>query len=124
MIYLKGRAVKNKVDQVKRLVKNEVILRVMMEKMQPIRHAISLNVAMFWTSREHLRNIFKENIFKQIFDGKVVFVLKMYDWTKKNVDILANFSNHKAMFPEYLKNIPRISVSKSFQGYPQNIARF
>ena len=38
--------------------------------------------------------------------------------TITNVDLLANSSNHKAMFPEYLKNTPRISVSKIFQGYP------
>ena len=37
-----------------------------------------------------------------------------------NVDLLANSSNH-AMFPEYLRNIPRMSVSKIFHGYPQNI---
>ena len=47
----------------------------------------------------------------------------MYDLTKTNVDLLANSSNHKAMFPEYLKNIPQISVSKVFQGYPRNIVR-
>ena len=40
-----------------------------------------------------------------------------------NVDILENSSNHKAIFPEYLKKIPRISVSKIFQGYPRNIVR-
>ena len=40
-----------------------------------------------------------------------------------NVELLAISSNHKAMFPEYSKNISRISVSKIFQRYPQNIAR-
>ena len=54
---------------------------------------------------------------------KLLFVFKMYDLKITNVDCLANSSNHKAMFPEYLKNIPRISVSKIFQGYPGNIAR-
>ena len=78
---------------------------------------------MFRTSREYLENVFKENIFYQILGGKVVFVLKMYDLTKTNVDLLANSSNHKAMFPEYSKNIPRISVSKIFQGYLRNIVR-
>ena len=41
--------------------------------------------------------------------------------TIANVDLLPNSSNHKAIFPEYLKNIPQISVSNIFQGYPQNI---
>ena len=41
-----------------------------------------------------------------------------HDLTITNVDLLANSSNHRAIFPEYSKNIPRISVSKIFQGYP------
>ena len=68
---------------------------------------------MLWTSREDLGNILNKNIFKKDLDRKVVFVLKMYDLTITNVNLLANSSNHKAMFPEYLKNIPRISVSKN-----------
>ena len=68
---------------------------------------------MLWTSREDLGNILNENIFKKDLDRKVVFVLKMYDLTITNVNLLANSSNHKAMFPEYLKNIPRISASKN-----------
>ena len=83
----------------------------------------SLNVAMFWASREHLSNIFKENIFSQIHDGKVVFVLKMYDLKKANVDLLANSSNVKAIFPDYSKNIPRNYVSKIFQGYPCKVVK-
>ena len=60
----------------------------------------------------------KKNIFKNILDGKVVFMLKVYDFTKTNVDLFADSSNHEAMFPEYstklstnfyFKNIPRIS---------------
>ena len=51
-------------------------------------------------------------------DGKVVSVLKVHDLTITNVDPFANFSNHKAMFLEYYKNIPRISISNIFQGYP------
>ena len=50
-------------------------------------------------------------------------MLKVHDLTITNVDLLANSSNHKAVFPEYLKNIPRIYVSKIFQRYPRNIAR-
>ena len=80
----------------------------------------SLSVSMFRTSREHLGNILKE---KTIFDGKVVFMLKVFDLTITNVDLLANSSNHKAMFPEYSKNIPRIFISKILQGYPQNIVK-
>ena len=83
----------------------------------------SLNVEMFRTSREHAGNILKRNIFKKIIDGKVVFVLKMYDLTITNVDLLANSNNHKGMFPEYLKNISQVSVSKILQGYPQNIVK-
>ena len=83
----------------------------------------SFSVAKFQISREHLKNILKENTFKKINDEKVVFVLKVYDLTITNDDLLVNSSNHKAMFPEYSKNIPRISVSKIFQGYPWNIVR-
>ena len=50
-------------------------------------------------------------------------MLKVYDLTMKNVDLLVSSSNHKAMFPEYSKNIPRISVSKIFQGYFRNITK-
>ena len=71
-----------------------------------------LNATMFWKTREHLGNILKENIFQQILDRKVVFVLQMYDLTKKNIDLLANFSIHKA-----------ISVWKIFEGYSRNIVR-
>ena len=78
---------------------------------------------MFRTSREHVGNILKRNIFKKIIDGKVVFVLKMYDLTITNVDLLANSNNHKGIFPEYLKNIPQVSVSKILQGYPRNIVK-
>ena len=78
---------------------------------------------MFRTAKEHLGNILKENIFKKIYNGKVVFVLKMYDLTITNVDLLVNSSNHRAIFPEYAKNIPPISVSKVFLGYPQNTVR-
>ena len=83
----------------------------------------SLSVAMLRASREHLGNILKENIFKKILDRKIVFVLKVYDLTTTNVDLFADSSNHKAIFPEYLRNIPRIPVSKIFQGYPRNIVR-
>ena len=36
----------------------------------------SLSVAMFRASRKHLGNILKENIFKKILNGKVVFFVK------------------------------------------------
>ena len=44
----------------------------------------------------------------------------MYDLIISNVDLLANSSNHEVMFPEYSRNIPRMSVSKIFQGYSRN----
>ena len=78
---------------------------------------------MFGTSGEHLGNILKGKIFLKVLDGKVVFVLKVYDLIITNVDLLANSSNHEVMFPEYSRNIPRMSVSKIFQGYPWNIVR-
>ena len=66
----------------------------------------SLSVAMLGTTREHLGNILKEKIFLKVLDGKIVFVLKVYDLRITNVDLLANSSNHKVMFPEYSRNIP------------------
>ena len=84
----------------------------------------SLSVAMFGTSREHLRNILKEKIFLKVLDGKVVFVLKLYDLMITYVDLLANSSNHEVMFSEYSRNIPRMPVSNIFQGYPGNIVKF
>ena len=78
---------------------------------------------MFGTSRENLGNILNEIFFFKALDGKVVFVLKVYDLIITNVDLLANSSNHEVMFPEYSRNIPRMSVSKIFQGYPQNIVK-
>ena len=61
------------------------------------------------TSREHLGNILK--IYENVLDGKVVFVLKVYDLIITTVDLLANSSNHLVMFPEYSEYIPRLSVS-------------
>ena len=83
----------------------------------------SLSVEMFETSREHLRNILKENVFLKVLDGKDFFTLKVYDLIITNVDLFANSSNYEVMFPEYSRNIPRMSVSKIFQGYPQNIVK-
>ena len=82
-----------------------------------------LSVAIFGTFREHLGNILIEKIFLKVLNGNVVFVLKVYDFIIINVDLLANFSNQKVMFPEYFRNIPRIFVSKIFQGHPRNIIR-
>ena len=42
-------------------------------------------------------------------------MLKVYDLLITDVDLLANSINYEAMFPEYSKNIPRMSVSKIFQ---------
>ena len=41
---------------------------------------------MFGISKEHLGNILKEKIFKKVFDGKVVFVLKVCDLIITNID--------------------------------------
>ena len=71
--------------------------------------------------QEHLGSILKEYIFLKVLDGKFGFVLKVYDMIIKNVDFLANSSNHEVMFPGYSRNIPQMSVSKIFQGYPWNI---
>ena len=76
----------------------------------------SLSIAIFGTSREHLLNILKEKIFLKRLDRKIVFVLKVYDLIIKNVHLLANSSNHEVMFPEFSRNIPRMSVLKIFQG--------
>ena len=65
----------------------------------------SLSVAMFGTSRQHLGNILKEKIFSKFLDGKVVFMLNVYDLIITNVDLLANSSYHVVMFPEYSRNI-------------------
>ena len=65
----------------------------------------SLSVAIFGTSREHLGNILKEKIFSKLLDGKVVFVLKAYDLIVTNGDLLAYYSNHEVMFPEYSRDI-------------------
>ena len=81
----------------------------------------SPSVTMFGTSREHLGSILKKKTLQKVLDGKVVFVLKVYDLIIANIDLLANSSNLKVMFPEYSRNIPRMSVSKSFHGYSRNI---
>ena len=78
---------------------------------------------MFGTSREHLGNILKEKIFGKVIGGKVIFVLKVYDLIITNVDLLANSSNHEVMFPEYSRNISRMSFSKIFHGYSRNTVK-
>ena len=80
----------------------------------------SLSLAMFRTFREH----FKGKRFLESLDEKVAFVLKRYDLIITNVDLLANSSNLKVMFPEYSRSIPRMSVSKKFQEYPRDTVRF
>ena len=62
----------------------------------------------------------KENIFKKNLDEKVVFVLKVYDLTIANIDLLAIpvitkrcFQNilrtfNKFLFQKYSKDIPGI----------------
>ena len=77
----------------------------------------SLSVAMLGTSRKHLGNILKKNFFLKVLDGKVVFALKVYDLIITNVDLFPSSSNREVMFPEYSRNIPRMS----FQKYSKNI---
>ena len=99
-------------------------------KKHPSRHAISREYSLnnpsslqcsliHGTFREH----FKGKGFLKVLHERVVFVLEVYDLVITNVDLFANSSNHKVMFPEYSRNIPRMSVSKSFQGYTRNILR-
>ena len=78
---------------------------------------------MFWTSREHLGNILKENNFLKVLDGKIVFALKVYELIITNVDLLPNSSNYEVMLPEYSRNIPWMSILEIFQGYFWNIEK-
>ena len=47
-------------------------------------------------------------------------MLKVYDLTIGNIDLLAKTSNCEVMFPDYSRNILRMSVLKIFQGYLRN----
>ena len=69
------------------------------------------------TCREHFKgkDFLKSSRWKSRF--------KVYDMITSNVDLLANSSNHEVMFPEYSRDIPRMSVSKTFQEYPRNIVK-
>ena len=73
---------------------------------------------MFGTSSEHLGNILKEKIFLKVLDGKVVFVLEVYDLIITNADLLANSSNHEVMFPEHSRNILWILFQKYSKDIP------
>ena len=77
-----------------------------------------------WNPGNIYRTFDRERFFKKFFDGKVLFILKVYHLIITNVDLLENSINHKIMLPEYWRNIPRIAVSKIFQGYLWNIVRF
>ena len=55
------------------------------------------SVVIFRASREHIGNILKENILLKILDGKVVYVLIVFNLTIVTVDLLANSSNHRAI---------------------------
>ena len=93
----------------------------------PSRHAVlqeySLSAPSALQCSGHSGNILKKKNFEKVLDGKVVFVLKVYDLIISNIDILANPSNHEVLYPEYSTNITRMSVSKVFQEYPQNIVK-
>ena len=47
-------------------------------------------------------------------------MLKVYDLIIGNIDLLAKTSNYEVMFPDYSRNILRMSVLKIFQGYLRN----
>ena len=47
-------------------------------------------------------------------------MLKVYDLIIGNIDLLAKTSNCEVMFPDYSRNILRMSVLKIFQGYLRN----
>ena len=74
-----------------------------------------------WGTQGTFMEHFRKKIFLKFLYWKVVFVLKLYDLIITNIDLLANSSNHKAMFPVYSRNIPRMSVSKSFHGCSRNV---
>ena len=107
----------------------EIILRPSSQTTEPaynipgIFAECSLSVEMFGTFGKHLGNILKYKIFQKILNGKAIFVLKVYDLMITNVDLLANSNNHVVLFPEYSRNMPQMSVSKIFQGYPKNIIK-
>ena len=79
------------------------------------------------TFREHFRGKYflKNSQWKNCFCVKIAFVVKVYDSTMTNVDLLVNSSNHKAMFSEYSKNIFMKSKSSKncFVSYPVKILR-
>ena len=66
---------------------------------------------------------FKGKDFFKSFRWKIVLVLKVYDLIITNIDLLANSSDHEVTFPEYSRNIPRMSDSKILQGYSRNIVK-
>ena len=65
----------------------------------------SLSVEIFRVSREHLRNMLKENILKQILDGIVVFVLKVshviVKWQISKITKQC-FQNIRKIFQEFM----------------------
>ena len=71
-----------------------------------------------------------QETFKEHFEGmdflkssqwRSCFCVKAVWFYDNKFDDLANSSNHKVIFPVYSRNIPRVSVSKIFRGYPRNI---
>ena len=76
-----------------------------------------------WDIQGTIRKHFIGKVFLKVLDGKFVFVLKLYDLITTNVDLFTSLSNHKVMFPEYLRNISRMSALKIFQEHPWNIVK-
>ena len=82
----------------------------------------SLSVAMFRSFGEHLGNISKENIFLKVLNGKVTFVLKVYDLIITNVDLLTNSSNHKVIIIDkfaIIHNIRGTFYECCFKNFPR-----
>ena len=57
-----------------------------------------------------------KRFFKKFSMEKLFFAFKVYDLIITNVHLLTNSSNREVMFSEYSRNIPRMSISKIFQG--------
>ena len=69
----------------------------------------------FWDIQGTFEKHFKRKDFLDSFRWKSCFFV-----LKGNIDLLAKTSNCEVMFPDYSRNILRMSVLKIFQGYLRN----
>ena len=74
-----------------------------------------------WDIQETFKEHFKGMDFLKSSQWKSCFCVKTVWFYDNKFDDLTNSSNHKVIFPVYSRNIPRVSVSKIFRGYPRNI---